>query len=325
MDGVIRAAERIYDRMARVCYSCASWKAHALNPKVADERAVDWIFVVDTLNFSFFSDLKDEDRQYAVTLDGVQYKGYWSLCACINRALREGIPITDPKYYAGITSSALAYIFRQDEGREPIPLLEDRVKVLREAGQVLLDRFGGSFTNCIKECQGSAMRLLDLVTSNIGSYQDEHEFCGRTVYIYKRAQILISDLWACFEGRGLGCFSDIDEITMFADYRIPQALSHFGILEYSPSLMERLHDDRVENASAGTGAYLPSGHQLEVEIRGNSIWSVELLRREILHRNPCSKLHINSILLDFYIWDYAKAHTGEMAGIPIHRTRSIFY
>jgi hypothetical protein len=39
------------------------------------------------------------------------------------------------------------------------------------------------------------------------------------VCLYKRAQILVADIWACFEGQGYGEFNDIDEITMFADYR----------------------------------------------------------------------------------------------------------
>lgn len=34
--------------------------------------------------------------------------------------------------------------------------------------------------------------------------------------LYKRAQILVADLWACFDGEGYGRFSDIDNITMFA-------------------------------------------------------------------------------------------------------------
>jgi len=40
-----------------------------------------------------------------------------------------------------------------------------------------------------------------------------------TVAMYKRAQILIGDIWACFRGQDLGQFNDIDTITMFADYR----------------------------------------------------------------------------------------------------------
>lgn len=39
------------------------------------------------------------------------------------------------------------------------------------------------------------------------------------VSFYKRAQILIADIWACFEGKTFGEFLDIDSLTMFADYR----------------------------------------------------------------------------------------------------------
>ena len=43
------------------------------------------IFLVDTLNFSFWSD--DGDKKFAVTYNNKQYAGYWSLCAAVNRAL----------------------------------------------------------------------------------------------------------------------------------------------------------------------------------------------------------------------------------------------
>lgn len=39
------------------------------------------------------------------------------------------------------------------------------------------------------------------------------------VAIYKRAQILIADIWSSFSGIGFGEFHDIDKLTMFADYR----------------------------------------------------------------------------------------------------------
>lgn len=42
---------------------------------------------------------------------------------------------------------------------------------------------------------------------------------SQTVYIRKRAQILIAETWAAFEGKGFGRFDDIDQLTMFADYR----------------------------------------------------------------------------------------------------------
>lgn len=47
-------------------------------------------------------------------------------------------------------------------------------------------------------------------------FRDEIGFEGKTIRFYKRAQILVADLWACFEGESYGKFDDIDTITMFA-------------------------------------------------------------------------------------------------------------
>ena len=41
------------------------------------------------------------------------------------------------------------------------------------------------------------------------------------------------------QGKGLGQFTDIDKLTMFADYRVPAALRDFGILEYSRELAQQ--------------------------------------------------------------------------------------
>lgn len=129
---------------------------------------------------------------------------------------------------------------------------------------------------------------------------------------------------------------------MFADYRVPQALYHFHCLQYSPDLLAIL--DR--------GEMLPNGSPLEVEIRGNSIWAVELIRKRILElikkeqedvqekaekeggageegeKKP-KMMTVNAILIDFFIWDFAKAAQLDLAlgqrPVKVHRTRSVFY
>jgi hypothetical protein len=43
------------------------------------------VFLVDLLNYSFFSD--PGAAPFAVLYQGQEHTGYWSLCAAINRAL----------------------------------------------------------------------------------------------------------------------------------------------------------------------------------------------------------------------------------------------
>ncbi|KAG0168294.1 hypothetical protein DFQ28_009251 [Apophysomyces sp. BC1034] len=308
-------------------YSTKTWKDHPLHPKTADRSTVDWIFLIDLLNFSFWSDLDVQDRatphpdRYAIQYGNNYYTGYWSLCAAIRRALDQGIPATDAAYYFRAASDdQLAAIFRSDT-KEQVPLLHERIRVMREAGQILCEKFNGSFATCIEQSGKSAARLLDILVTHFPSFRDIHTFHHRSVAILKRAQILIADLWACFDGQDYGEFNDIDTITMFADYRVPQALHYLGLLKYSHELTTKL--ERHEN--------LPSGCTEEIEIRGNSIWSVELLRRRIMEKKhdgdadqSQQQQQINAILLDFYIWDFAKEHQDEMM-VPTHCTRSCFY
>lgn len=68
---------------------------------------------------------------------------------------------------------------------------------------------------------------------------------GKKIAFYKRAQILLADFWGIVEERGDGSVPDLDDLTMFADYRVPQALVYLGVLRYSDSLMNTLKDGGV--------------------------------------------------------------------------------
>lgn len=166
--------------------------------------------------------------------------GYFALCAAVSRAVSEGIDFTNPTYYSKITFEQLSHILRSDDGFTICPLIPERVQCLHQVGQKLIEKFGGNFENCVKICENSAEKLLHLIVEEFECFKDEANFNGQRVQILKRAQILVGDIWACFRGEGLGRFDDLDKITMFADYRVPQVLVHFGALEYSDELMATL-------------------------------------------------------------------------------------
>lgn len=162
------AAQLIWQQMELRNYSTDTWSEHELHPKAKDEATLNFIFTMDLLNFSFWSE-KSESERFAVEHRGTTWTGYWSLVACLQRALDEGrscfacflsrrpprssyqlpsslfshslldIPITTPSFYADeeeCPDEKLKYIFRSAT-EEPIPLLQERIDCLREAGQVL--------------------------------------------------------------------------------------------------------------------------------------------------------------------------------------------
>lgn len=317
-----------------------------IHPKTPNEEALNWIFLVDTLNFCFWTQNGDH---WSVTWKGKKYTGYFALCAAVNRALEEGYSITNPKYYSQISLRDLKTILRGDNKLVSVQLLNKRLDCLHEVGLTLLERFDGKFLNCVSASNGSAEKLLRIIVENFPCYKDETHYKGQKVSLYKRAQILIGDIWICFKGQNEGHFNDIDKLTMFADYRIPQVLVHFNIFHYSDDLMEKLkrglylqfHFSLVLqfylHCHFSTGVLLDSGSPEEVEIRGCSIHAVELLNKKIkqLKNNIVSNVNqknssensiiCNSILIDHYLWDYRRQHASELESIPFHRTLSIFY
>lgn len=83
------AAETIWRQMQKKGYSTQTWSEHELHPKTKDEATVDFVFTMDLLNFSFWSELPDEKR-FAIEYRGRKWTGYWSLVAALQRALDEG-------------------------------------------------------------------------------------------------------------------------------------------------------------------------------------------------------------------------------------------
>lgn len=165
-----------------------NFSQHAHHPKATDAHAIEWIFVIDTLNFCFWT--PGDATKWRVEGES----GYFGLCAAINRAMRNGIDITNAQYYSRITLEELTEIMRGDDPNTKVPLLEERVACLHEVGNVLLAKYDGKFENVLKEADHSVSRLLRVIMDEFPCYRDEAAWNGIGVSLYKRAQILIGDL-----------------------------------------------------------------------------------------------------------------------------------
>jgi Potential Queuosine, Q, salvage protein family len=274
------------------------------------ECTVNWLLVLDALNFCFWAE-KDQPR-WRIEYQGETLDGYWAEAAALTRAVEEGIPLWDAGFLSKVSSEELAHIFR---GEHTIPLFEERLHNLHEVGQVLLERYDGQFARAVEQASGSAVKLVLLLAENFPSFHDVALYRKREVRFFKRAQICIADLHGAFGGKGWGAFHDFDQLTAFADYKLPQVLRQLGVLEYHPALAERIDNQDL----------LEPGGQEEVELRAATIWACELIRREMIDRGHST----TAAAIDQRLW-----FLGQNASIgispasaqrPYHRVRTIYY
>jgi hypothetical protein len=192
----------------------------------------------------------------------------------------------------------------------PIPLLAQRTRAVREVGTALQRFFGGHAANMVRAAGQDAARLVELVVAHLPAFRDEALFAGRQIFLYKRAQIFVGDLWGAFEGKGLGSFHNISELTCFADYRVPQLLRSLGIMRYSDAL-GHLVDAKTE---------LPAGQSSgEVELRAATVQAVERMVVALQKRG----VQLHPFQLDWLLWERGEAMLDKLA--PHHRTKTIFY
>ncbi|KAL6013130.1 hypothetical protein ACLOJK_003622 [Asimina triloba] len=190
----------------------------------------------------------------------------------------------------------------------PLPLEEERIRLLHEVGLELERSFGGKASNLVEACGKSAVSLVTLITRHFPGFRDHSLYKGHQIFLYKRAQIFAADLWGAFKGQGYGNFHDISSLTIFADYIVPAVLQQLGVLKYSSILRSTIDaDDEI-------GA----GSEQEIEIRACTIYAVEKMKDLIKKKTGKQVL---SIELDLWLWSVGV----QCPSLQHHRTLSIYY
>ncbi|WP_201363862.1 queuosine 5'-phosphate N-glycosylase/hydrolase [Dictyobacter formicarum] len=266
-------------------------------------RTVNWLLLLDALNFCFWAE-KDQPR-WAIEYQKQTLNGYWAEAAALKRAVEEGLPLWDAEYLRTISEETMAHIFR---GSGTIPLFEQRVQNAREVGHVLLDRYAGQFTNAIEQAKRNAINLVLLLERDFPSFRDVAVYRGQPVRFLKRAQITVADINGSFHGQGWGNFTKQDQLTIFADYKLPQVLREYNVLEYEVHLAQKVDNKEL----------IQAGSEEEIEIRACTIWACELLRQSLQRQGHA----MTAAEIDMRLWLLGQ-RSEEMR--PYHRTRTMYY
>jgi len=267
-------------------------------------KTVAYLLILDSINFCFWP--KPGEVKWEVQYKSETLTGYYALAASLKKALDSGVPITRADYLAELPVGALRQIL---SGKGELQLMEERVRILNELGVFLIKEYNGEAYRLVESAENSALNLVRLLVENLPSFRDGAKYHGKKIYFYKRAQIFVADLYGAFDGKDWGYFKDIDTLTAFPDYKLPQVLRHVGILQYSPSMEHKVDQ----------GIFLEAGSPEEIEIRANTIWAVELIRQELAQMGK----KLRAFEIDWILWNLGQQ--SQFKAKPYHCTKSIFY
>lgn len=182
-------------------------------------------------------------------------------------------------------TDALAAILGQEADHELMSLY---AQALRSLGQFLGER---SAVDVIDAAGGSAVAVATELADGMALFADRG--------FYKRAQIAANDLALA----GVASFTDLDDLTIFADNLVPHVLRCEGVLVYDELLARHIDDGRLLTAGAW-----------ERQIRGSAVHACERL---------ADRLGVPPRTLDTWLWNRGQA--PECKARPRHRCRCVWY
>lgn len=226
----------------------------------------------------------------------------------LRNAVEKGIPILDSNYLANLSKEpALRFL----KGKNIIiPMFDLRVKIFKRDRFRVIKKYDGKFSNFLRMSNkvfDDGKGLVERLAEEFHTFADVRIYkpTGTLVKFYKKAQLLL----ACLHSNPAFKFklADIENLTVFADYKLPQALRNLGILEYSKDLAYKV-DNKI---------LIPEGSDEEVEIRAYTIYASNILCNEV---NKHRKDKVTPNMMDEYLW-----LEGKKSKRPRHFTRTIYY
>jgi hypothetical protein len=289
-----------------------------------NERVALYILALDAINFCFWPNRIGENGNNPLEYEHLAI-GLRKLAEADDESgdptvVEDGTAVVkcaesyalSPQNLKAMTAEKIDSLLKPHLGGYYLDNVKKRAMLWSEVGEALLQNFEGSATLFLDKAENHAPNLVQLVIKNFPGFCDQAKLDGGIISFLKRAQIFVGDVNAALK-LGLG---GMDRLTTFADYRVPQILRHFGIMEYSSSL-ELTVDTEEEIKMESTD---------EISIRAATVAAVDDLV-EFLNRDERvnSEEPFTAVTVDWYLWQVGERMHQDGALKPFHRVRTQFY
>jgi hypothetical protein len=312
---------------------------------IRSERMALYILALDAMNFCFWPTTVSATTTTSMSMPYVyEYEDLAStltaICQADHVVQQADLKSVSANYalsarnLCDMTVATMTALFIEHHAELKVPPnMEARCALWNEVGSVLLTQFDGSAMNVIERANGSAVALVELLIDYFPGFCDYlvpstttltiqdniiQDIPSDGLYFLKRAQICVGDWNASLDLQ----LSDMDQLTTFADYRVPQLLRHWKILHYSDSLA----------AAIDSGKELAVNSPEELSIRAATVTAVELLVHELNSKQQQqndkgsgNKKPWTAVATDWFLWQAGEKLQAEGKMQPHHRVRTIYY
>lgn len=254
------------------------------------DTIIEFLLYFEAIDFSFWGNPKWEIQ----TEKGKQ-DGSIALMYAMLKYIKEN------KNFDNITKEKFGKYLK---GNIEIPLFEERYNILKNINNVVKEKMNGGFYKAIYNLKTDE-ELFDFIINNFKDFEDIRNYKGKTIYFYKLAQLLTSDILHMREKKE-NIKVDYSHIVGCSDYKIPQGLRALNLVSYNEELAN-LVDNKIE---------LKQNSEYEVEIRATVIYVINKIKELLDNR-------INAIDLNDYIWLMSK--NKDLPKKPYHLTRNTNY
>lgn len=257
---------------------------------------VNLLLIYDSINFSFWGNPK-----WTINNDGKELDGSIALFHCIYNLFKDN---KSEEIYSKLESMTLKEFEYILKGNIEIPLLKERYKIVNDIATIVNKKMNGNFYERIKNMK-SDNEIFEFILENFKSFEDKRKYKNKTVYFYKLAQLLTSDIIHIIKIKE-NVSIDCSNLIGCADYKIPQVMESLNILEYDNELLTFITDKNE----------IKENSEFEVEIRASMIIVIDYIYNKI-------NRSINRIDINDFIW--SKGQDKSRKSKPYHLTRTTSY
>lgn len=248
-----------------------TWDYSPFYPQLDDfEDMCLFYLLFNSINYCYF------DQDGKKFQDG-NLSGSSLACLRLNEKWDE---IKDPQFLRNVDENYLLSELFQAES--PISLVKERTAALREIGEFLSKTPEFTFDKLFRRFKQNAYFVSQALPNFLPTWRDP---------FFKRSQLFVGMVYGRFQN-----YPDLpiqeeslQDLTVFADYRVPQTLIAMGIIEPHARILTRLHSNR----------FLGSGSRKELELRAATILGADLITDKL---RKWVDDDINPLHTDFLLW-----------------------